>query len=111
MAAGLTANDWRCCRATQQAQHRQLIDAFLSHLQIENGYRLEVVTVRKLEFENDAFGFADKIVEKCAFVLHLLAFCNGYPMPKQGDTIDPAGGSVTSIACGTSAIKSSDSTA
>ncbi len=35
--------------------------------QIDTGYRLEVVTVRKLEFENDAFGFADKIVEKCAF--------------------------------------------
>lgn len=25
-----------------------------------------MVTVRKLEFENDAFGFADKIIEKCA---------------------------------------------
>jgi hypothetical protein len=35
-------------------------------LQIEHGYRLEVVTVRKLEFENDAFGFADKVIEKCA---------------------------------------------
>ena len=32
--------------------------------QIEHGYRLEVVTVRKLEFENDAFGFADKVIEK-----------------------------------------------
>lgn len=41
--------------------------------QIETGYRLEVVTVRKLEFENDAFGFADKIVEKCAHVQHLHA--------------------------------------
>jgi hypothetical protein len=25
--------------------------------------------VRKLEFENDAFGFADKVIEKCAFSL------------------------------------------
>lgn len=29
--------------------------------QIETGYRLEVVTVRKLEFETDAFAFADKV--------------------------------------------------
>jgi hypothetical protein len=38
----------------------------MSSPQIEHGYRLEVVTVRKLEFENDAFGFADKVIEKCA---------------------------------------------
>ena len=29
--------------------------------QIETGYRLEAVTVRKLEFENDAFAFGDKV--------------------------------------------------
>ena len=29
----------------------------------ETGYRIEVVTVRKLEFETDAFAFADKVVE------------------------------------------------
>ena len=28
------------------------------------GYRLEAVTTRKLEFENDAFAFGDKVVEK-----------------------------------------------
>ena len=28
--------------------------------------------MRKLEFENDAFGFADKVIEKCAFFLPLL---------------------------------------
>jgi len=36
----------------------------LTRLEIDTGYRLEVVTVRKLEFENDAFGFGDKIIEK-----------------------------------------------
>ena len=34
------------------------------HLQIDTGYRLEVVTLRKLEFENDAFAFGDKLIEK-----------------------------------------------
>lgn len=36
----------------------------LTKLEIDTGYRLEVVTVRKLEFENDAFGFGDKVIEK-----------------------------------------------
>jgi uncharacterized membrane protein YgcG len=36
----------------------------LTRFEIDTGYRLQVVTVRKLEFENDAFGFADKIIEK-----------------------------------------------
>jgi hypothetical protein len=31
---------------------------------METGYRLEAVTVRKLEFENDAFAFGDKVIEK-----------------------------------------------
>lgn len=35
----------------------------LKTLEIETGYRLEVVTVRKLEFETDAFAFADKALE------------------------------------------------
>lgn len=43
-----------------------MADKLFAWVQIETGYRLQVVTVRKLEFENDAFGFADKIVEKCA---------------------------------------------
>lgn len=30
-------------------------------LQTTSGYRVEVVTVRKLEFETDAFAFADKV--------------------------------------------------
>jgi hypothetical protein len=30
-------------------------------LQTTTGYRVEVVTVRKLEFETDAFAFADKV--------------------------------------------------
>jgi hypothetical protein len=33
-------------------------------VQIDSGFRLEVITVRKLEFENDAFAFGDKIIEK-----------------------------------------------
>lgn len=32
--------------------------------QIETGYRLEVITLRKLEFENDPFAFGDKLIEK-----------------------------------------------
>lgn len=36
----------------------------LTRLEINTGFRLEVVTVRKLEFENDAFGFGDKLIEK-----------------------------------------------
>jgi hypothetical protein len=35
--------------------------AAVSRMQIETGYRVEVVTVRKLEFETDAFAFADKV--------------------------------------------------
>lgn len=30
-------------------------------LQEASGYRLEVATVRRLEFENDAFAFGDKV--------------------------------------------------
>lgn len=37
---------------------------FLMPVQTETGYRLEAVTTRKLEFENDAFAFGDKVVEK-----------------------------------------------
>jgi hypothetical protein len=33
-------------------------------LQFETGFRLEVATVRKLETENDAFAFGDKLIEK-----------------------------------------------
>lgn len=33
-------------------------------MQIETGYRVEVVTLRKLEFENDPFAFGDKLIEK-----------------------------------------------
>ncbi|KAK9903504.1 hypothetical protein WJX75_007430 [Coccomyxa subellipsoidea] len=36
----------------------------LSRLETETGYRLEAVTIRKLEFENDAFAFGDKVIEK-----------------------------------------------
>lgn len=35
----------------------------LKILETETGYRLEVVTVRKLEFETDAFAFGDKVLE------------------------------------------------
>ena len=33
-------------------------------MQTETGYRLEVVTVRKLEFETDGFAFGDKILAR-----------------------------------------------
>lgn len=33
-------------------------------LQTETGYRVEVVTVRKLEFETDSFAFGDKILAR-----------------------------------------------
>ena len=36
------------------------LPAFL-HTQIETGYRLTAVTVRKLEFEPDTYAFADKV--------------------------------------------------
>ncbi|GIL42893.1 hypothetical protein Vafri_731 [Volvox africanus] len=35
----------------------------LKLLEIQTGYRVEVVTVRRLEFETDAFAFADKVLE------------------------------------------------
>ena len=36
----------------------------LQELERATGYRLEVATVRKLEFESDAFAFGDKLVNK-----------------------------------------------
>jgi len=36
----------------------------LNKLEFDTGYRLEVATVRKLETENDAFAFGDKLIEK-----------------------------------------------
>ena len=44
--------------------HNHRLTASLLLLQTETGYRLEAVTTRKLEFENDAFAFGDKVVEK-----------------------------------------------
>ncbi|KAK9805499.1 hypothetical protein WJX72_001601 [[Myrmecia] bisecta] len=49
------------------------VNTALARLEAETGYRLEVATVRKLEFENDAFAFGDKIIEKW------------YPTVEQGD--------------------------
>ena len=42
-------------------------------LQSRTGFRLEAVTIRKLEFENDAFALGDKVIEKW------------YPTKEQGD--------------------------
>ncbi|KAG2442578.1 hypothetical protein HXX76_002663 [Chlamydomonas incerta] len=42
---------------------RQDINKRLKLLEIQTGYRVEVVTVRRLEFETDAFAFADKVLE------------------------------------------------
>ena len=33
-------------------------------MQTETGYRVEVVTVRKLEFEQDSFAFGDKVLAR-----------------------------------------------
>lgn len=52
---------------------RSEIDKKLGLLEIETGYRVTAVTVRKLEFEPDTFAFADKIVE------------NWYPTAAEGD--------------------------
>lgn len=43
---------------------RKSVSDQLSALQQSTGYRLEVATVRKLEFESDAFAFGDKLVGK-----------------------------------------------
>ncbi|KAG2448348.1 hypothetical protein HYH02_006930 [Chlamydomonas schloesseri] len=42
---------------------RSDINKRLKLLEIQTGYRVEVVTVRRLEFETDAFAFADKVLE------------------------------------------------
>lgn len=46
-------------RATTKSVGDQLLE-----LERQTGYRLEVATVRKLEFESDAFAFGDKLVSK-----------------------------------------------
>lgn len=38
-----------------------LVPPAVPHPQIQTGYRLEVVTARKLEFETDAFAFSDQV--------------------------------------------------
>ena len=43
---------------------RKSVSDALKQLEQETGYRLEVATVRKLEFESDAFVFGDKLVSK-----------------------------------------------
>jgi len=47
-------------RSRQEFCTEHAVTAFCC-LQTTSGYRLEVVTVRKLEFETDAFAFADKV--------------------------------------------------
>lgn len=36
----------------------------LKKIEAETGYRIEVATLRRLEFENDAFAFGDKLIER-----------------------------------------------
>lgn len=45
----------------------------LKRLEYETGYRVEAITVRKLEVEQDAFAFADRVLE------------GWYPTPEEGD--------------------------
>ena len=48
----------------------------LKRLEIETGYRVSAITVRKLEVETDAFAFADRVLEGwCASASHTLARC------------------------------------
>lgn len=53
-----------CRAASNKACWRLSGDGVVCPAQTETGYRLEAVTVRKLEFENDAFAFGDKVIEK-----------------------------------------------
>ena len=46
-----------------RATRKEVADK-LARLEASTGYRLDVATVRKLEFENDAFAFGDKLVAK-----------------------------------------------
>ena len=54
---------------TINLKHRQNINITVKHQpphrhkQTQTGYRVEVVTVRKLEFETDAYAFADKALD------------------------------------------------
>ncbi|PNH12402.1 hypothetical protein TSOC_000639 [Tetrabaena socialis] len=48
------------------------INKRLKLLEISTGYRVEVITVRRLEFETDAFAFADKVL------------ANWYPSAEEG---------------------------
>lgn len=43
---------------------RKAVGDELRRLEEETGFRLEVATVRKLEYESDAFAFGDKLVKK-----------------------------------------------
>lgn len=43
---------------------RKSVGDSLRDLESQTGYRVEVATVRKLEFESDAFAFGDKLVSK-----------------------------------------------
>lgn len=46
---------------------RKAISDKLKRLEFETGYRIEAVTVRKLEVEADAFAFTDRLIESwCA---------------------------------------------
>ena len=43
---------------------RSSVASQLKDLELKTGYRVEVTTVRKLEFESDAFAFGDKLASK-----------------------------------------------
>lgn len=42
---------------------KKAVNDRLKRLEIESGYRIQAVTVRKLEVEPDAFAFTDRLVE------------------------------------------------
>ena len=55
---------------------KKTVNDRLKRLEIETGYRLEAVTVRRLEVEADAFAFVDRLLDNwCALPLCLRALC------------------------------------
>lgn len=72
----------------------------LKTCEIKTGYRITAITTRKLEFESDAFAFADK-VGRCspaaAAPLHVPIFSCGYQEPRCLLVLPPYGSSTAVV--------------
>lgn len=54
-----------CCLVSKPSHAHQYTRIHThTRTQAETGYRVEVATLRRLEFENDAFAFGDKLIER-----------------------------------------------